>query len=253
MFRLYRGSLGSLLPICLVAAVIGLPASLYQLRFSAQLDSGDVDQAAAAVGAMVADPVYWLVVVLGFLVQLWLIAGLTMQLNAVGSDQPLSTKAALAGAVRPVGPLFLMSFLYGVALVIGTVLLVIPGIILSVSLLLGFVLLLLEAKGPVSALRASHQLVWGCWWRTAAVMTVGIIILIVIYVAAGLVLGTVLVFMGDSSQTFQILVSAATTFFATLVLAPFYPALLLSIYWDLKLRKHGSDLEARVGALGARA
>jgi len=185
--------------------------------------------------------------------QLLVIAALTRQLDAVGSDQPLATKAALASAVRPVGPLFLMSFLYSAALIIGTVLLIIPGMILAVSLILGLVLVVLESKGPVAALRASHQLVWGCWWRTTAILTVGAIIIIVVYAAVGLVLGLVLVFAGDSSPAFEIVLSATTTFFATLLLAPLYPALLLAIYWDLKLRKQGSDLAARVGALGASA
>ena len=33
------------------------------------------------------------------------------------------------------------------------------------------------------------------------------------------------------------------------LLAPFYISLPISIYWDLKLRKDGGDLAARVGAL----
>ena len=34
-----------------------------------------------------------------------------------------------------------------------------------------------------------------------------------------------------------------------LFVTPFYVALLLSLYWDLKLRKEGGDLAARIGAL----
>jgi hypothetical protein len=32
-------------------------------------------------------------------------------------------------------------------------------------------------------------------------------------------------------------------------MAPFYIGLFLAIYWDLKLRKEGGDLAARVGSL----
>jgi uncharacterized membrane protein YdbT with pleckstrin-like domain len=34
-----------------------------------------------------------------------------------------------------------------------------------------------------------------------------------------------------------------------LFVAPFYYAMMLALYWDLKLRKGGGDLAARVGAL----
>ena len=37
----------------------------------------------------------------------------------------------------------------------------------------------------------------------------------------------------------------------TFVVTPFYVALLLAVYWDLKLRKEGGDLASRVAALGA--
>ena len=35
----------------------------------------------------------------------------------------------------------------------------------------------------------------------------------------------------------------------SLLLTPFYISLGIAIYWDLKLRKDGGDLAARVGAL----
>jgi len=35
----------------------------------------------------------------------------------------------------------------------------------------------------------------------------------------------------------------------SVLMAPFYIGLFLAIYWDLKLRKEGGDLAARVGSL----
>ena len=61
------------------------------------------------------------------------------------------------------------------------VLLIIPGIILMVSLLLCYPTALFDNKGPVSALSESHRLVWGNWWRTFVMLSVGVIILMVIY------------------------------------------------------------------------
>jgi hypothetical protein len=112
----------------------------------------------------------------------------------------------------------------------------------------------LEGKGPLSALKASHQLVWGCWWRTTAILTVGAIILIVIFMALALVIGLSAPLLGGTDSS--LLESASTsiiTVLVTLILSPLYVSMLIVLYWDLKLRKQGSDLEARVGALGARA
>ena len=60
-----------------------------------------------------------------------------------------------------------MAILYGLAIVVGLILLVIPGIILSISLCLAFYLVALENKGAVDSLKSSHALVKGYWWRTA--------------------------------------------------------------------------------------
>ena len=38
---------------------------------------------------------------------------------------------------------------------------------------------------------------------------------------------------------------------SNLLVMPFYVAMLIAVYWDLKLRKEGGDLAARVGALSA--
>jgi hypothetical protein len=147
--------------------------------------------------------------------------------------------------------LLVLTVLLVLAIGIGCVLLLIPGLILMVSLMLSWNLAVLEKKGPVAALTGSHNLVWGNWWRTAAILTVGFIIVFVLYMAAGLVMGVVAGVLGHNDPLFATMVSGLLVgVLMSLVVTPFYVAMMIAIYWDLKLRKEGGDLAARVGALG---
>jgi hypothetical protein len=63
----------------------------------------------------------------------------------------------------------------------------------------------------------------------------------------------VLVFGGGAGAENVLLISLISGLLIgvlmSLLLTPFYISLAVAIYWDLKLRKDGGDLAARVGAL----
>jgi hypothetical protein len=137
-------------------------------------------------------------------------------------------------------------------MIVGLVLLVIPGLILMVSLILGANVLVLERKGPWESLLASHSLVWGNWWRSTAILTVGFIIIMVVYMAIGFIVGLAAPFVGaqgPDALTFISVSSLIVGAVMTFLLTPFYAALFISLYWDLSLRKHGGDLASRIAAL----
>jgi hypothetical protein len=123
-----------------------------------------------------------------------------------------------------------------------------------VSLALATNLVMFEEKGPVDALTGSHRLVWGNWWRTAAILTVGGILMFVIYMALALVIGIIMPFVGFGTGDVMMSTLLSTLLISVLlnvVAIPFFSAMLIAVYWDLKLRKEGGDLAARVGALNA--
>jgi len=253
-FQLYKASMARVLPVCALAAVCDVPAAVYSLRFTAQMEAAtDPGEILSLMGQLFTDPVYWSLILASWLVKVWLFGALTLQMNAIANAGELKTADAVRQATRPVASLFLVSVLYLLIIVVGMVVLI-PGIIFTVSLLFVALMVLLEGKGPFGALAASHRLVWGCWWRTSAILTVGGIIAIVIYSSASLVTGLLdPLFGAAASPVFDIASTVILTAAATIVLSPLYAALLLAIYWDLKLRKHGGDLAARVGALGVGA
>ena len=75
-------------------------------------------------------------------------------------------------------PLLLVTLLYVICVLSGTALLVVPGFILSISLMLCFFLVLNENKGVFMALLSSHRLIWGHWWHSFIVMSVPLLLFI---------------------------------------------------------------------------
>ena len=85
-------------------------------------------------------------------------------------------------------------------------------------------------------------------------LSVGVIILIVMYLIVAMIVGLIAPFLlvggGADDVALYAIVSMVLIFvFLSLLLTPFYISLGIAIYWDLKLRKDGGDLAARVGAL----
>lgn len=249
-FQLYKASIGSVWPLSLLLVLASSPPTLYMIMKGGAI--GDPSNPLGALAAM-RNPGYWLAYVLSLVLTMWALGALYIKMHAVGTGEELSLGDALRASLGKAPRLVLMSILFGFAIMFGLILLVVPGFILMVSLLLAWNLVLFEDKNAIAALTGSHHLVWGNWWRTAAILTVGFIVVIVAYFAVGLVVGLVLPFAGIGVQD-AFLFSLVTGFVVgaviNLLFAPYYISLLLSIYWDLKLRKEGGDLAARVGALG---
>lgn len=249
-FRLYKEVIGSVWPLSLLVVLASSPQTIYMImRGNRAVDPTNP----MAAFAMFQDASYWLATLLGVVLTLWVVAALYKKENAIGVGEELGNGAALQSALGCVISLVIMTLLFALAVGIGMVLLLVPGMILLVSLILATNLVVLEGKGPIAALRGSHRLVWGNWWRTVAILTVGFIIVIIIYFALAMIIGIVVPLTGIGSSD-PFLFGLVTAFLIgaviNLLVTPYYVALLIAIYWDLKLRKEGGDLAARVGALG---
>jgi hypothetical protein len=246
-FQLYKASFGALWPLCLLLTAVGSPPTIYLL-----LNGGALSATASPeqVLAVLGNPVYWLIQLVCWAAIMWVIGALYLKQYAIGTDQDISAGSALQASVGRIVPLVVMAILYTIAMTIGLLLLIIPGLILMVSLMLATALILFEDKGAIDALSGSHKLVWGNWWRTFVILSVVGILAFVIYFAVALVVGLLTPFMG--AQEIAATVSTLLiSVFLNVLMMPFFSAMLIAVYWDLKLRKEGGDLAARVGALNA--
>ena len=130
--------------------------------------------------------------------------------------------------------------LYYIALALGLTLLIIPGFILMMSLSFFGYFIIFEGSTAYQSLKASHKLIWKDWWRTAGVFTVPSILIVILFAAFGTVVGL----MGmdeDSINNLNLVMNLLSGLYM-----PYFLVLGYVQYHDLKLRKSGSDLEARL-------
>ncbi len=121
-----------------------------------------------------------------------IIAGIFMTIALVlaVNDPSISPKESFLRAkkffFRYVGLMLLMTLI----VMVGLILLVIPGIWLSVLLSFGMFFLLLEGKGIKASLTASKELVTGRWWAVAirffVVSLIGVLVFAVIAVVTSI-------------------------------------------------------------------
>jgi hypothetical protein len=156
----------------------------------------------------------------------------------------LSRGTTLAQVIVRMGPVFLVC-----------VVLLIPLTYVLVRMMLYMVPLVAESQGPVRSIATSWRLIGGNWWRTVTLVSV---MTIIVYVITLLVLaiagGVGVMVVGIPKGAGQILGEAAIVGAVLggalrVISGPLIAALLVCIYQDLKLRKGGGDLEARLGAL----
>jgi hypothetical protein len=133
-------------------------------------------------------------------------------------------------AVKKFPAVVLAGILYTIAVMVGTFLLVIPGMILMISLMFFWYFILLENRNAYDSLMASHRLVWGDWWRTNIVFFVPAFIFF-IFLLVILFLGALITDPNSNTlNTGSELVGAFVT--------PYFYALIYLQYHDLKLRRN---------------
>lgn len=248
-FQLYKASVGAVWPICVLLVLGSSPPSIYMLTQGVLTPDPNDPFAALAVFTK---PGYLLSTLLSMVLTMWTLGAVYLKEQAIAVGEPLGIGQALGTSLGRTAVLFVMVILYILAIVIGSILLIVPGVILTVSLMLAWNLALFELKGPIGALAGSHRLVWGNWWRTTTIITVGFVIVMVLYFAIAALVGVVMALVGPGLEDPGFMGTIAGLIIglvANLLMLPYMVALMLAVYWDLKLRKEGSDLAARVGEL----
>lgn len=146
------------------------------------------------------------------------------------NDREDTFGSVLVQSFKKLPAMILCLILYLLAVMGGSLLLLIPGMILWFSLSFYIYFLVIEDASSLNSLKASHKLVWGDWWRTFVVFTVPMLTLyfedIILFAS-----------MGPADIFSNLMVG---------VIMPFFYAVGYCQYRDLKLRKSGADLEARM-------
>ena len=253
-FRIFRATLLTCLLLAGLAVIAGQLPNIYLLLTRHPLVSLS-DQR---------DPLYWLLYVAGNVILLVLISAIVLRQHAVVAAGGAGVGAELATIARRLPGLLLMWILYilmvGIwfypaylwrsdAVTFGLVILVmsIPATYVGVALSACFQVFLLGGRGATQSIAHGWRLTRGHWWRLTAIYTVGVLLLVVLYVLAGvLAVAIALPLTRDLATT-----TAASTVIVIILSAvgtPFYTALAIAVYGDLTVRREGADLAQRIDA-----
>ena len=236
--QLFKASVVKTFPLALVAGLISsLPQIYTQITGLGAYETALLGDSMGTVLGMV--------LITSLLALAAYLAVLSIQ-DAISNNRTMAIdEAVLAGLTRLPGMLG-ATILYMAAIMVGTILLIVPGIVISVYWILFAIAVVSDRKGPLQSLGYSYQLIKGYWWRSAAILGVMGIIAMVLYAALiMLVVGGVINAPGSEESTGLVVFTSLATALVSAAVAPLYYAILLVMYNDLKLRRGGDDLLRR--------
>jgi uncharacterized membrane protein len=163
---------------------------------------------------------------------------------------------ALGRSTPYLGRLIVSSLLFGLLVGLGVLLLVVPGIILTVGLALTWPALVLESAPSASAaLERSWGLTKGYRWKIFGLLTVFFVLLLLPTLAIGGLVGLVTVFAGSrgsgSSPVAILVTQLMLVMLIRILIYPLYNCVLTVAYYDLRIRKEGFDLEVLASTIRA--
>jgi hypothetical protein len=158
----------------------------------------------------------------------------------------LSAGSLYAAAFHAFGRLLLWGIL--IAVLAAPLTIVFPlGIFLLIRWFVSWNALLLEGRGPLAALARSWELSQGSWWHTCGVvLSTGLIVSLITWAFLG-VLGGVAMLAGFAfgSPAFSAVITALLGMVSSAITEPFLIAIFTVLYFELRARAEGFDLEQR--------
>jgi hypothetical protein len=157
-------------------------------------------------------------------------------------DADSSRSASTRLALNRFGAVIWLAIVNGVVVTAATFLCVLPGIWLQVAWSVAAPALLLENRRVGAALGRSFQLAKGNWWRCFGVVLVGGVLSL--FVEFALSAGAALVLHSYAHGTAAIVIDdgVAGTIAAVLT-TPFVAASIIVMYFDLRIRSEGFDVQ----------
>ena len=181
-------------------------------------------------------PTVWLAILIAIPIYGILYSALIANVNGIATGQALSAAGAVRMGTRLLPRTLLLGFFVICIVVVGLLLLLVPGIYWAVTLQLSFVALVVEEAGVSRSMARSRGLIKGYWGRAATLVSYVALINLAAYLAVSLFTGVVALIFGAggsaTSAVSQLLSLAADT-----LVAPLYPAVFVAMYYDFKSRE----------------
>lgn len=174
------------------------------------------------------------VAIICWLIALTLMAGMVFRLFCFCYHIPSNFLISLRHALFKIIPVLMQGALYALLVLGATMMLIIPGIIFTFSLLFSFILVITGNQNVLQTLISSHRLVWQHWWHTFFVMSFTFLLPIIVFLISFVGI-TALTYTSLSSPAFYWLFSL-TNIFLQAFLLPFSISTALVLLHDLRQR-----------------
>jgi len=258
--RLYRASFSRCWVLALVGAILNAVVGSYQTRSLADLSSlslGDLStsslddvlaQLTGRIHFIMHSKALWLSSLAQLLVWLLICAALIARQHAVAIGREDTMSAALALSLRRLPGALTAGIVSTLLVAAGLLLLIVPGLWVGGLLQLWFVPLCVEEVGPWKALGRSWQLVERHWWHASTVVGLAITIVAILPMASDVMAGAFVAVSHGTAVTF-LKTSELLDTLVSVFSMPLLTVVMLALYYDLKLRREGSDSAERPRSL----
>jgi hypothetical protein len=248
--RLFRHRFGTLVACVLVVVV---PLTIIGTIITASTDDTAYDVNAPASESSAAVAGYLVSVALQSLGAALAVAACFKAISAAYLGERAGAGDSLGLLVSRVIPLVIAWVVIVVISIAGFVALIIPGIWLSVKLCMTFSAIAFERTGPFAAIGRSWRLTRGNWWRVFGTLFVVFLIAFVINFALTAVLGIVAATTDTLSELAFAVLATFITLLTYVLTYPLWASVLTVIYYDLRVRNEGFDLQLLAQGVGADA
>jgi hypothetical protein len=159
-------------------------------------------------------------------------------------------KTSLRFAIRHFLSILWLTVLGALAVFLGFILCVVPGIWLAICFAVAIPALLTEGVRGGGALGRSKRLVQGRWWPTFAVILVGGILAGLVGWVVAALSGVAAASGADAGSLVGFLINAVGGTLGAMISTPFTAAFVTILYFDLRVRKEGFDLQLLAERIG---
>ena len=159
-FRLFRAGIRSLYVPAFLLVLIGRLIHPVGIPSAGSGESLNFDQE------------FWLRFLASLVAGFYMYAVTTAIVHYIASGAPKGVPSPFFIATSRFPVILAVNVLFVLAVMSGTLLLIVPGVFLLVALYFSPMLPITEGKGPIDSMRGSFSLTRGHWWRTFAVVVI---------------------------------------------------------------------------------
>jgi len=163
---------------------------------------------------------------------------------ALERDRALSAGEVLRELGNRAGSVIAVSIMSGILIGLGAILLLIPGILIAVWTVVATPVAAIEGLKNSAALGRSRELTRGHFWHVLGTMVLAWIITMVLVFGLAIAFGALFGTIGVPERL--------TDMVTGLLLVPLFPLIAVTtslLYYDLRVRSEGADVEAMVNTL----